>query len=278
MKKRVFAVFIVTAALLVLVGCGGGTSGTGPLRGVFVDAAVEGLDYTTTSGITGQTDANGLFYFDPGDTVTFKIGNLVLGSAKGASQITPVDIVPGGTVSDRRVVNMLILLQTLDEDGNLNNGIKINSATKTVVSANANNINFNQEPESFAVDPSIRSLLTTLNGTAGTFTDKSTMGDRVLRKVSDALEHFRSASNERYVASLAPPEYPIVFVQGYSGSASQFESQAQRFIANGYPLNYLYAFEHDTSSSTTDVITAQAAQLDAFIDDVLSNTGQKKWS
>jgi len=171
---------------------------------------------------------------------------------------------------------MLIMLQTLDEDGNPDNGIKINETTKAVVSANAGSINFDQEPEAFAVDGGIRTLLTTLNSTSGTFTDKAAKGDRVLRKVSDAIEHFMSATNERYVPSVPTPQYPIVFVHGYSGSASQFESQAQRFIANGYPLNYLYAFEHDTSTSTTTVIAAQAVALDAFIDDVLAKTGAKK--
>ncbi|MCX7981715.1 MAG: hypothetical protein N2572_02245 [Syntrophales bacterium] len=272
MKKIIGLFLALTGILLFLFGCGGGTSGTGPLRGIFVDAPVEGLDYTTTSGITGRTDANGGFFYDPGDTVNFKIGNLNLGSAKGAAQITPVDIISGATANDQRVVNMLVLLQTLDEDGNPNNGIKINTATRNVISANASNINFNQTPNSFQGDTKIATLLTTLNATAGAFTG----GARTLRGVAAAVEHFTSSTNERYVQTLPAPQYPIVFVHGGSGSASQFESQAQRFIANGYPLNFLYAFEHDTSSSTTDVITAQAAQLETFIDGVLAKTGASK--
>ncbi|MCX7982613.1 MAG: hypothetical protein N2572_06870, partial [Syntrophales bacterium] len=71
-KNRLILFSIFSLFLLAFIGCGGGTSGTGPLRGVFVDAPVAGLDYETTSGIKGKTDANGVFYYDPGDTVTFK--------------------------------------------------------------------------------------------------------------------------------------------------------------------------------------------------------------
>ncbi|MCX7983090.1 MAG: carboxylesterase family protein, partial [Syntrophales bacterium] len=198
LRRKSFLV-ILLLYLCLLISCGGGTSGMGPLRGVFVDAPVAGLDYTTTSGISGKTDANGMFYYDPGDTVTFKIGSLTLGSAKGASQLTPVSIVPGGTISDQRVVNMLVFLQTLDEDGDLNNGIQINASTAAVVSANASKINFNQTPTAFAADTNITTLLTTLNATSGTFTDKSVRGDRTLRSASAATSHFTNATAERII-------------------------------------------------------------------------------
>ena len=38
---------------------------------------------------------------------------------------------------------------------------------------------------------------------------------------------------------------PIVFVHGFAGSAQQFESQAIRFAANGYPQDRIVAFDHD---------------------------------
>lgn len=61
---------------------------------------------------------------------------------------------------------------------------------------------------------------------------------------------------------------PIVFVHGQSGSAQQFETQAMRFTSNGYPDDLLFAFEYDTSQPTSPL-----ADLDAFIDDVLDETG-----
>ena len=61
---------------------------------------------------------------------------------------------------------------------------------------------------------------------------------------------------------------PIVFVHGQSGSAQQFETQAMRFTSNGYPQDLLFAFEYDTSVPTNPL-----ADLDAFLDDVLVETG-----
>ena len=38
---------------------------------------------------------------------------------------------------------------------------------------------------------------------------------------------------------------PIVFVHGFAGSAQQVESQAMRFVANGYPEDRIIAYDHD---------------------------------
>src|SRR5690625_2012878 len=40
---------------------------------------------------------------------------------------------------------------------------------------------------------------------------------------------------------------PIVFVHGFAGSAQQYESQAMRFVANGYPADRIVAYGHDGS-------------------------------
>jgi pimeloyl-ACP methyl ester carboxylesterase len=64
---------------------------------------------------------------------------------------------------------------------------------------------------------------------------------------------------------------PIVFVHGQSGSAQQFETQAMRFTSNGYPQELLFAFEYDTSLATNPL-----ADLDAFLDGVLAQTGAPK--
>ena len=42
---------------------------------------------------------------------------------------------------------------------------------------------------------------------------------------------------------------PIVFVHGFAGSAQQFESQAMRFVANGYPQERIVAYDHDGAGS-----------------------------
>jgi pimeloyl-ACP methyl ester carboxylesterase len=63
---------------------------------------------------------------------------------------------------------------------------------------------------------------------------------------------------------------PIVFVHGFAGSASQFDSQAQRFVANGYPPNKLSAYEHDGAGLD---VAAFVSGLGAHIDGVLQRFG-----
>jgi hypothetical protein len=68
---------------------------------------------------------------------------------------------------------------------------------------------------------------------------------------------------------------PMVFVHGYTGSASQFEWQAMRFASNGYPQEYLNAFEYDSPNYTTTAPTVLAA-LNERIDAILLQTGADK--
>jgi hypothetical protein len=65
---------------------------------------------------------------------------------------------------------------------------------------------------------------------------------------------------------------PMIFVHGYTGSAYQFEWQAMRFASNGYPQEYLNAFEYDSPNyfSTGPLVLAA---LDARIDAILADTG-----
>jgi len=60
---------------------------------------------------------------------------------------------------------------------------------------------------------------------------------------------------------------PIVFVHGFAGSAQQFDSQAMRFVVNGFPAERLHAFEHDGAGTMVDRF---ATDLDAYIDEVRS--------
>ncbi len=118
--------------ILLLAACGGGSSSsggsggngnsvTGSLTGVFVDAPVAGLSYTTSSGISGTTDGQGQFNYAAGDTVTFSVGGLTLGSATpsvtsaGNTTITPVDIVSGAAdATDPNVTAIGQLLGTMN--------------------------------------------------------------------------------------------------------------------------------------------------------------------
>ncbi|HEV7760670.1 MAG TPA: alpha/beta fold hydrolase [Acidimicrobiales bacterium] len=77
--------------------------------------------------------------------------------------------------------------------------------------------------------------------------------------------------NEDGVDPLPPlPEdvtLPIVFVHGFAGSAQQYESQAIRFAANGYPQDRIVAFDHDGAGLD---IAGYANGLDQLIDATLA--------
>ncbi|CAN5674510.1 alpha/beta fold hydrolase [soil metagenome] len=60
---------------------------------------------------------------------------------------------------------------------------------------------------------------------------------------------------------------PIVFVHGFAGSAQQYESQAMRFVANGYPQDRIIAWDHDGAGLDID---GYATGVDQVIDDTLA--------
>ncbi|MFD1699543.1 hypothetical protein ACFSB1_09430, partial [Halopseudomonas phragmitis] len=137
--------------------------------GTFVDSPVAGLDYQGSQTQSGQTDEQGQFSYREGETISFAIGDLELGSAVGANILTPLSITPeADSADDQRVVNMLILLQSLDADGDLNNGIQISEAIREHVSQNADSIYFDQPPADFRA--SLATLVDELQQ-AGAFTD-----------------------------------------------------------------------------------------------------------
>lgn len=125
---------ITTLAIASLVGCGGGSSSTSTKTGYFIDSAVEGLEYISgsTSGITG---ADGSFKYEEGKPVTFKIGNMVLGSLTVTnSRVFPVDLVSGATDENHPKVSLMAqILQTLDSDADASNGITINETARRAI-------------------------------------------------------------------------------------------------------------------------------------------------
>jgi pimeloyl-ACP methyl ester carboxylesterase len=66
---------------------------------------------------------------------------------------------------------------------------------------------------------------------------------------------------------------PIVFVHGFAGSAQQFESQAIRFAANGYPQERIVAYDHDGAGLD---IAGYVNGLDDLIDATLERFGVDK--
>lgn len=189
--------------LLALSGCNDSdddddNTDAAPATGTFIDSPVSGLDYQGATVGSGQTDATGQFEYFPDESITFAIGNLQLGAAKGAEQLTPLSITEGATAaSDPRVSNMLVLLQSLDADGNLNNGIQITQQISDEVSFSAAELDLSQTATDF--NASLATVLGTLE-TAGAFTDTDPR-PRTATSVADALAHFDRSTSPRTVVS-----------------------------------------------------------------------------
>ena len=133
------------------------------LKGVFMDGPVGGLSYSTPT-LKGVTKADGVFEYLPGETVTFSVGSLVLGSAAGKPVVTPLDIVSGAKdIKDQRVVNICVLLQTLDQNGNAADGLMISEKSASFVSQYGKEIKFDQHVRAFSFDAGLRSVMAELN-------------------------------------------------------------------------------------------------------------------
>ncbi|ENX3945004.1 hypothetical protein ACFO1C_000297 [Photobacterium damselae] len=137
-SKTLLAVLIPTT--LALTGCGGDSSDSndngsvapaGKIKATFVDKEVAGLKYRCTSGESGTTGSKGEFVVTEGTRCSFSINSLELGTTQvtdlNKKAITPYDIKKNGNVK-----NIAALLQTLDSDGNPENGINLSDLDTSV--------------------------------------------------------------------------------------------------------------------------------------------------
>jgi len=131
------------AVFSVLAGCGGSDSAPAktPTTGVFLDGAVENLDYVAGTAAKASTNAKGEFTCYTGDTVTFSVGGIALGSAPCAATITPLQLAGVTDVKDAKVVNRLLALQLLDDDSDPSNGIKLSADVKTALASKSADFN-----------------------------------------------------------------------------------------------------------------------------------------
>jgi len=178
--------------LLSLTGCGGSSSSDpdpAPVSrtGTFGSTAVSGLHYQSGDAATRTTDERGRFLYTGNQKVLFSIGDLSLGEAPGAENVTVLGI-SGGAASTNEpdVTNKLILLQTLDADGDLNNGIQLTEQIQDAVSANAGDLDFEQPTADFTA--ALQNVVTSLES-AGAFPDTDPRA-RALTTAGDALEQF----------------------------------------------------------------------------------------
>ena len=162
----------ITAALLVaLAGCNsgsdGGTNTPEPSSdnhqtesrvankvGIFLDSPVTGIKVVRPNGESALTGQWGEFRYAEGETLAFYLGGLRLGNTTGKAEITPLDLFAAANSNDRRVTNLLRLLQSLDANNDPSDGIQLSDLPE--VSAN---IQLDQTDNAFEADSDIVALL-----------------------------------------------------------------------------------------------------------------------
>ena len=164
--------------------------GTGELRTGVLAGPIIGLKYETPSG-SGVTDGKGQFKYRKGEMVTFAVGDVVLGSAMAADRVNLSQIVPGvdgdiDKIKDPELVNMVRFLETLDQDGNIENGVTITPAENKLIGRHP--INFRQSEEAFSRDFVVTGLLSQLDANKEYFSDGA---PRALRSGAAARNEIR---------------------------------------------------------------------------------------
>ncbi len=211
-KTRLFCI----AACFFLASCGSDNdsnklndpASAGDRVGYFLDSAVSGITYARSDGFTGVTTNSGEFRYFAGDTIEFKVGDVMLGVLKtpggpnlltpvGLFYTTPLSLTPSASSADHReVLNKLIFLQTLDTDGDPTNGIQISPQAVNVFKGAG--IDFDISTDDFSTGD-FAAKIAELN-TMGTFSGAT---PRSVQTKLAALRHFDSLNvtgQSRYTA------------------------------------------------------------------------------
>lgn len=122
---RMQAIYLAMAGSLALAGCVDGGNDAVPvsqLTGVLSDSNVKGVAYTSSSGVSGTTGSSGEFNYIAGDTVTFKIGAVTLGSVNmsgvalgnqaGKKVVRPKDLAGVTSETDVKALAVAQVIQT----------------------------------------------------------------------------------------------------------------------------------------------------------------------
>ena len=124
MKKSLIGLAILSGlSTMSLIGCGGSDKDK-DISATFIDSSVAGLNYICGNN-KGVTDSEGKFTVPEGTSCQFELNGFSLGSINNISQetavVTPYDIAH----DEAQAVRIASILQTIDADGNPENGITI---------------------------------------------------------------------------------------------------------------------------------------------------------
>ena len=218
MKKTQQIIAVSTLLPLMLTGCGGGgsssdnptsslfgssgqpqnTANAGPtLKGQIL--GLQGLRYETESE-SGYTSETGQFNYRQGDTITFYVGDIALGSAPAAADLDIGDLAGGNPDTQANIERFLL---TLDYDLSPANGVLISTGIHNA--AKDLSLNFKSDADTF-------------NAEAEALVGKTLASDEhmiVFHHSTQKLlpKAYQQASNRAAQQTLASFTYPTVSAQ-----------------------------------------------------------------
>ena len=184
-SRRFALLLCALSPALMVTGCPDAVyCNNGVCHGYYYDSLVSGLNYesrsedgVTHTGVTGEDDDPGRFSYSEGDTVSFSLGDISLGQIVAKDRVTPFDLVdieeraiggcevdgvlPEDTDAFRRVVNLAVLFQTLDTNGDHTDGIEIRSEVAALFEGSS--FELDQPRTTFQVDTELRAVLDEAN-------------------------------------------------------------------------------------------------------------------
>jgi len=127
MNRNKIVLSLVSGVVLLLSGCGsdsaGGTTSVPQSTAFYVDSAIEGVT-VECAGYSSVTASDGKFSYENGAECHFKVGSVLLRPPEGVNN---------GQIIFEKNERTAQFLQTLDMDGNPDNGIYISTQTATVL-------------------------------------------------------------------------------------------------------------------------------------------------
>jgi hypothetical protein len=221
------------ALALALSGCNSGGSDSSPASssgnnpppaaasnnatGVFLDAPVQGLRVEHANGLSTTTGTLGEFQYSSGESLTFYLGAMKLGTVQAKTEITPLDLFATSDSNNRKVVNLLRLLQALDNNDNPADGIQLNDATLQAAVAIFGKLSLDQDSTLFEKSADVSAILA-----------KKRPG-LTLPGVAAAQAHFSATRQTAGTSGLfngsmsyAGQSYAVGGMSGFGGMASTF--------------------------------------------------------
>lgn len=229
------------------------------LVGKFVDAPIANIQYKTATR-QGTTNANGEYEYINGEQVTFYIGQLELPTVLAKNTVTPLDMSEIKDVNDKKVVNIIRLLQTLDKDGNPDNGIEIPETAASIAQA----LNFDLSTEEFENLDALKNLIINANPgrvvseMVSTKSAKQHFNKQLVKFGVKAVKNIKDTSLEYQNEKILESNYYIVE-----------KSTEKNCSISGWSINKVY-FSNDGNYTTKDCNNLENSGSYQVIDDQLA--------